>query len=400
MARRAQSFEVRSNSLERVVAAFAAARAEVPRSAAGIIFLSGALLERQESVGRLFSEKRFGIPLLLVGGSGVLSERGELEAESAATGLVWSGGTAEIGVIDAGNRDEGLSEGLSGFLAGRRGRGAVALFVPPGGFTPRAVQLLARRNFGTRIFGGGAVGEPGVIAVGASGELVTGRAVAMAVSDFGVPRVRTTRACRLLGPLRPITRARGSLVLELGGEPALDVLTRAGAGLQGQPLVFTVLAGSIVEGEAGESQAGEGEAREDDGVVAAGAARPELLVRGVQGIDPAARGLVVSDEVHEGMLMTFGVRDARAAQADLERIVRELYRDIAGAQPLCAIYVNCGGRGHGLYGRANVDTRILRERFGDIPIAGLQSVFEIAPYGDAQSLQLYSGVLTLFTALS
>jgi hypothetical protein len=47
-----------------------------------------------------------------------------------------------------------------------------------------------------------------------------------------------------------------------------------------------------------------------------------------------------------------------------------------------------------------VDTRILRERFGDLPIAGVQSAFEIAPYADAQSLQLYSGVLTLFTALS
>jgi small ligand-binding sensory domain FIST len=387
MARRAQSFEVRSSSPERVVAAFAAARADVPRSAAGIVFMSGALLDRQESVGRLFSARRFGIPLLLVGGSGVLSERGELEAESAATGLVWSGGTAEIGVIDAGNRDEGLSEGLSGFLAGRSGRGAVALFVPPGGFTPRAVQLLARRNFGTRIFGGGAVGEPGVIAVGAGGELVTGRAVAMAVSGFGVPRVRTTLACRLLGPLRPITRAKGSLVLELGGEPALDVLTRAGAGLQGRPLVFTVLGGDAAGVEA-------------SGVEGAPGEPPGLLVRGVQGIDPDARGLVVSDEVREGMLMTFGVRDARAAQTDLERLVRELHRDIAGAQPLCALYVNCAGRGHDLYGRANVDTRILRERFGDIPIAGLQSAFEIAPHGEAQSLQLYSGVLTLFTALS
>ncbi len=107
MSRRAQSFEVRSSSPERVVAAVAAALADVPRPAAGIVFMSGTLLERQESVGRLLSARRLGIPLLLVGGSGVLSERGELEAESAATGLVWSGGTAEIGVIDAGNRDEG-----------------------------------------------------------------------------------------------------------------------------------------------------------------------------------------------------------------------------------------------------------------------------------------------------
>jgi small ligand-binding sensory domain FIST len=379
MMRRAQSFEVRSSSPERVVAAFAAARAEVPRSAAGIVFMSGALLERQEAVGRLFSAKRFGIPLLLVGGAGVLSERGELEAESAATGLVWSGGRAEIGVIDASDRDEGLCEGLEGFLAGRAGRTAVALFVPPGGFTPRAVQLLGQRSFGAPIFGGGALGQPGVIAIGPGGELVTGRAVAMAVHDFGVPRVRTAHSCRLLGPLRPITRARGAMVLEIGGEPALDALTRAGAGLSGQPLLLSVLA------------------RDGSG---AGDGRQELLVRGVQGVDPSVRGLLVSDEAREGVWMTFGVRDGRAAQADLERLARELYRDIAGSLPLCALYVNCSGRGQNLYGRANVDTRILRERFGDIPIAGVQSAFEIAPHGDAQSLQLYSGVLSLFTALS
>jgi small ligand-binding sensory domain FIST len=100
------------------------------------------------------------------------------------------------------------------------------------------------------------------------------------------------------------------------------------------------------------------------------------------------------------MSMTFGVRDPRVAQADLERLVRELSRDVAGALPLSALYINCAGRGQSLYGRANVDTRILRERFGDIPVAGVQSAFEIAPYGDTQSLQLNSGVLTLFTALS
>jgi small ligand-binding sensory domain FIST len=112
------------------------------------------------------------------------------------------------------------------------------------------------------------------------------------------------------------------------------------------------------------------------------------------------RGLVVSHEAREGMFMAFGVRDGRAAQSDFERVTRDLARDIAGALPLCALHVNCGGRGQRLYGRTNVDTRLLRERFGDIPVAGLQSSFEIAPHGDSQSFQLYTGVVALFTALS
>ncbi|MEO8178542.1 MAG: FIST C-terminal domain-containing protein [Deltaproteobacteria bacterium] len=381
MSRRAQSFEVRSSSPERVVAAFQAALDEVPRSAAGIVFLCGALLERQEALARLFASKGLGIPLLLVGGTGVLSERGEIEGASAATGLVWSGGSAAIGIIDSNHGDDGLSDGLQSFLADAGERATCLLFVSPGGFTPRAIQRLGRCALGTHVFGGGAVGEPGVVAVGAGGEVVSGRAVAMSFRGFGQTRVRTTHSCRLLGPLRPISKARGSLVLELGGEPALDVLTQFGHNLKGQPLVFTVLAQSSTNRDS------------PDG-------RPEILVRGVQGIDPHARGLIVSDEVREGMFMTFGIRDGQAARDDLERLTRELRRDIAGAAPLSALYVNCGGRGRSLYGRANVDTRILRERFGEIPMAGMQSSFEIAPYGDAPSFQLYTGVVALFSELS
>jgi small ligand-binding sensory domain FIST len=381
MARRAQSFEVRSSNPERVVAGFQAAVDEVPRSAAGIIFICGALLERHEALARLLASKNLGFPLLLVGGSGVLSQRGEIEGVSAATGLVWSGGTAGIGIIDSNHGDEGLSEGLQGFLADAGSRATCMLFVPPGGFTPRAIQRLGCCSLGTHVFGGGAVGEPGAIAVGADGEVVTGRAVAMSFRGFGQTRVRTTHSCRLLGPLRPITEARGSLVLKLGGEPALDVLTQFGHNLKGQPLVFTVLARSATSRDS------------PDG-------RPEILVRGVQGIDPHARGLIVSDEVREGMFMTFGIRDGQAARDDLERLTRELRRDIAGAAPLSALYVNCGGRGRSLYGRSNVDTRILRERFGEIPVAGMQSSFEIAPYGDSPSFQLYTGVIALFSELS
>jgi small ligand-binding sensory domain FIST len=64
------------------------------------------------------------------------------------------------------------------------------------------------------------------------------------------------------------------------------------------------------------------------------------------------------------------------------------------------LYVNCAGRGQALYGRANVDTRLLRERLGEVPLAGMHSAFEIAPHGDVPSFQLYTGVIALLAALS
>jgi small ligand-binding sensory domain FIST len=380
MSRRARSFEVRSGNPGPVVEAMLGALEAVPRAVAGVVFISGALLEKHEQLARLLSSKNLGIPVLIAGGTGVLSERGELEGQSAATGLIWSGGTAGLSVIPPGVDDEQLQNAFGRLLEDAGRCASVALFVPPGALTPRSIRELGRQARGAQLFGGGAVGDVGVLGVSAAGEILRGRAVALWFRGFGQALVRTTYSCKLLGPLRPITRARGPLVLELGREPALDVLTHFGQKLAGQPLVFTVLAAPRSDGE-------------ND-------AHPELLVRGVQGIDPQARGLVVSDEISEGMLMSFGVRDARASQEDLARVSRELQRDCAGAAPLCALYVNCAGRGQALYGRANVDTRLLRERLGEVPLAGMHSAFEIAPHGDVPSFQLYTGVIALLAALS
>ncbi|MEI9950565.1 MAG: hypothetical protein WDO74_16705 [Pseudomonadota bacterium] len=46
--------------------------------------------------------------------------------------------------------------------------------------------------------------------------------------------------------------------------------------------------------------------------------RPPLLLRAVQGVDPARHGLIVSEEVRKGMRMAFAIRDASAARADFE----------------------------------------------------------------------------------
>jgi small ligand-binding sensory domain FIST len=64
------------------------------------------------------------------------------------------------------------------------------------------------------------------------------------------------------------------------------------------------------------------------------------------------------------------------------------------------LYINCAGRGSSLYGQYDVDTRILRARFGDLPFAGIQSSFEIAPYCGRPALQLYTGVVAVFTTPS
>jgi small ligand-binding sensory domain FIST len=171
------------------------------------------------------------------------------------------------------------------------------------------------------------------------------------------------------------------LLAEIDGQPALDVLASLGERLAERPLVFVVLA------EDSESSTTEG-------------GRPALIVRGIQGVDPDRRALVISDEIREGMRIAFAVRDPRAARDDLEAVTREIERDIAGAAPRFGVYIDCAGRGTGLYGAHDVDTKILKARFPGVPFAGMASSFEVAPHFGRPTMQLYTGVLVLFTSPS
>jgi small ligand-binding sensory domain FIST len=125
------------------------------------------------------------------------------------------------------------------------------------------------------------------------------------------------------------------------------------------------------------------------------------IVRPVRGIDPARRGVMVGPEVKPGMRLAFAVRDAAAARAGLEAAARTISQQALGAAPRFAIYLSCAGRGQGLYGAPDVEARLLRQRFGDLPIAGMHSAFEIVPWGPGEArLALYTGVLALFRSPS
>jgi small ligand-binding sensory domain FIST len=218
-----------------------------------------------------------------------------------------------------------------------------------------------------------AIDQRGEVCQGALGVLVTGIRTSV---------LKTTRGFRLVTPLRPVTRVRGALLLEIAGEPALDVLSLAGEALDGQPLIFVALA-------------------KGSDVAAAEGRLPDLLLRPIQGVDPVRRGILVSDEVApDETYAAFAVRDGAAARSDLEALGRDVVRECAGAAPRFGLYVNCAGRGSNLYDAPHVDTRAFRSKLGDIPIAGFQSAFELAPYHGALHLQLYTGVLTLFTSPS
>lgn len=378
---RVRSFDVHASRPKPVLAALeTAARATAGPLSAAVVFVCGSLAGRLTELAAAVTHAQLPFAVALAAGTGVMTERGEAESDSAAAGLVWAGPPGRLCGLGGAGEHRNLGQELVEEMPTRGGNAATLLLLQPDGFSPLELQGLQHLPLGRSVFGGGTVGRRGALGVLPGGKLVAERGLALDLSALGVARVRVAHSCRVLGPMHAITEAQGSLVLKLDGKPALDVLTECVRGLKDQPLILTVLAPSR-------------ETLEDDST-------ETMLVRGVQGIDAHRRALSCAAEMGLGLKMSFAVRDAATAQRSLQHVARQLDRSGAGSAPTAALYVYCAGRGLGLYGRRNVDTRIITDRFGALPMAGFQSTFEIAPHAHAAALQLYTGVLGLFGAPS
>lgn len=358
-------------------------RSSMAGRGAAVVFVCGQLSEELPAVAEAVEGLRLPFSVLIAAGTSVLSQDRELEDRSAASGMLWTGGRCEGLSVSSRNPDD-LGETLGRLISDRSAKTAptVLLFPHSEGFSAEALTPLYQSRGTPHVFGGGTVGPHGSFIVSPETGAETGSACMLFLRGLAPPHLRSSPACRLLTPLRPVTESRGAMVLEIDGEPALDVLSGAGEQLEGGHLMLVALAPEELS-----------EAHQVGG-------RADLVLRGVQGVDPARRGIQVSDEIRPGMRVGLAVRDAHAARADLEAVARELVRDIRGAAPSFGLYINCAGRGSQLYEQYDVDSRILRQRFPGMPIAGMASAFEIGPHGGRPALQLYSGVLGLFTSPS
>lgn len=376
----AASFEVRSQSPGRVAAEVGATLARVASPAGAVVFVSGSLTEQVPAVAEEVARLGLAVPVAVASGAGVVSERGELLAQPAATGLVWAGQPAEaLALRGAGPAEVG--EALALALADRVGsRVQPALVLAhPESFGSEALHPLEGVRGARGLIGAGTVGRHPPVVVQPGGDAEPADAALVVLRGVPLPAVAASPACRLLCELSPVTALRGSLVIEVGGRPVLEVLGEAGQSVEDESLVLVALG---------------------DGAATGGEPPSEIVIRAVRGLDPVRGGVLLDDDVRLGMRLAFAVRDAAAARADLESAVRRAVRASAGAQPRFLLYLSCGARGAALHGQPDVELRILRSKLGELPIAGLASSFEIAPFDGHPTLHFYAGVVALFGAPS
>ena len=376
--------------------AFARTLADVRRAVdaptAGVIFVSGAPAAQATRLAAVAQRAWRGVPTLIVPAAGVLSERGEVERDNAASGILWGGCTATPFVVGPTPLDfaEGLFDALDDSAEsvpqGRASRArTVLLFTRSDALHLQSFDPLSAHAPNVCLLGAGTVGgEP--VTIFPNGKIETGRAVGLSLTGLSIPIVESSPAVRLLSTFQVVDEAGAGLVLRIGGQPALDALSKAASGLANpstpgasQPVVFVALADELPD-EAG---------------------RERFVVRNIRGVDPARRGVMIGPDARVGARCAFAVLDAAEARSDLERVAKSVRESARGSAPRFGLFLSCAGRGQALYGAPDVEARILRQRFGDLPIAGMQSAFEIGPFGPGRAkMQFFTGVLALFRSPS
>ena len=122
----------------------------------------------------------------------------------------------------------------------------------------------------------------------------------------------------------------------------------------------------------------------------------ELLVRNILGADEKAGALAVGAELRPMQVVQFVLRDAQAAEEDLQRMLERYRRSEHGGTPAGALPFSCVGRGAGLFGRPDHDTALFQQALGPAPLGGFFCNGEIGPVGGTTFLHGYTSAFALF----
>lgn len=240
--------------------------------------------------------------------------------------------------------------------------------------------------------------EPGANALILDDRVV--RAGLVGVSISGPVRIDSivSQGCRPFGPMMIVTKAKGNLILELSGRPAIDAVREAVAEFGER--AERVLKGGLFIGRV------INEYKERFG-------RDDFLIRPIVGVQPDLGGIGVGDIIRVGTTVRMHVRDATTAREDLAML---LDGQAVHEPPAGALLITCNSRGKKLFGEPHHDAKAVARLFasprageararggkdvGPIdpppPVAGFFAAGEIGPVGRRSYLHGHTTCLAMF----
>ncbi len=123
----------------------------------------------------------------------------------------------------------------------------------------------------------------------------------------------------------------------------------------------------------------------------------DFLMRNIVHMDHEKGYLAIGDSLRPGQTVQFHLRDAAAANEDLELLLDRYDRE--DRTPAGALLFTCTGRGRQLFGKTNHDSDAFFNQVGDVPLTGFFCNGEIGPIGQDTHLHGYTSSFGLFRAL-
>jgi small ligand-binding sensory domain FIST len=189
--------------------------------------------------------------------------------------------------------------------------------------------------------------------------------------------VGAAHGLRLLGVPKKISKSQGYDVQALADEPALATLRHA-CGKKYQALSLHQLMAVYADS-------------------AEAIKRGDYQLASLVSQDEADNSVTIAKLLKPGQYLSWAVREADTAIADLEQTISRLQTELT-ATPDFALLFSCLGRGPYFYGNVDRDLLLLKQRFAGMPFIGFYGNGEIAPRNGISELLQYSAVLGLFKA--
>jgi small ligand-binding sensory domain FIST len=242
--------------------------------------------------------------------------------------------------------------------------------------TDELLRSLPERAPGLTAIGGlaSAGANPGGNRLVLDDAIVDAGAVGVLLDGGVAVHTLVAQGCRPVGQPFIVTRAEGSLVLELGGQPAvgrLQELADEASDDDRELLRQGLHVGLVVDEHRVEFGAG------------------DFLVRNLLGADPNSGALVIGEQVRVGQTVQFHVRDAAAADDNLQEL-------LVGRRAAAGLVFSCTGRGRHLFGIADHDAGAVHRELGPIPVAGAFCAGEIGPVGGQSFVHTFTASMALF----
>jgi small ligand-binding sensory domain FIST len=319
------------------------------------------------------------------GSIGVVANGREIERGPSVAVLVVSGDSLQASrlfVPQMRGRGRKAAEELAALVQPKLGpANLLCLFPDTYNFEPESFLATLNRELPSVTFVGGGATEDG--SVGETfqfcGDVVSSNSVAamLLAGDFDI-QIGAALACAPLGGTHQVTAARDNIILELDGRSAYEVFAEAAGPLSGdlqRALAFVFL--GIPVGQSGERLE-----------------RGRFYVRNITGASPAHGAIAVAHRAQLGDTVGFVLRDGERSRNELKATLESLAPDRKDPGAF-ALYFDCVSRGSGLYGIPDHDSAYIGQYFGQLPVAGFFTGFEIGPLGNGTGLLQYSGVLAI-----